>query len=316
MAMGVYSGADSGAYFWETVMLIENFPRLKPAVMPVIRPVPEYEATGRLKAVYESTKQGLGVPWMGVVSMAFARYPHFYSALWSALELLATTQLFQTACAELRATAESNAVVLQPTSLSDSLKAMGYAPAERDEVAATIAVFSSGNMPYVLMATLARLLLEGHAWDTSGEAGPLVSRASGAGVPARPVLMEAHHADPETQALYARMRTSLGLPFINTDYRALARWPSYFALAWDDLEPMLSSAAYVTATQSVHDKAAALVLSLPNLRGVSALDLQQAAAQDAPLEEVLGVVRLFQWLLPGLAINVAYLRGQLRTDER
>ncbi len=33
--------------------------------------------------------------------------------------------------------------------------------------------------------------------------------------------------------------------------------------------------------------------------------------KDAPFEEIRGMCRLFQWLLPGLVTNVAYLRAQL-----
>jgi len=39
--------------------------------------------------------------------------------------------------------------------------------------------------------------------------------------------------------------------------------------------------------------------------------LRAAAVADAPLPEVLGVARLFQWLLPGLVTNIAFLRAQL-----
>ena len=48
--------------------------RLKPDPIPTIYPVPEYAADAELSAVYERTKSGLGVPWMGVVAMAFAHY--------------------------------------------------------------------------------------------------------------------------------------------------------------------------------------------------------------------------------------------------
>ncbi|MEY8841175.1 hypothetical protein AB9K41_19275, partial [Cribrihabitans sp. XS_ASV171] len=66
--------------------MASDLPRLKPAPLPAIHPVPEYEAAGALADVYARTKHGLGVPWMGVVAMAFAHYPKFYDCLWTALE--------------------------------------------------------------------------------------------------------------------------------------------------------------------------------------------------------------------------------------
>ena len=41
-------------------------------------------------------------------------------------------------------------------------------------------------------------------------------------------LMEVHHGDAPTATVYADIRATLDLPVVNTDYRALARWPSYF----------------------------------------------------------------------------------------
>jgi hypothetical protein len=78
---------------------MSELPRLKPDPIPAIHPVPEYAATGDLAEVYERTKEGLRVPWMGVVAMAFAHYPRFYETLWSALNQvsgLATSALHGT----------------------------------------------------------------------------------------------------------------------------------------------------------------------------------------------------------------------------
>jgi hypothetical protein len=61
----------------------------------------------------------------------------------------------------------------------------------------------------------------------------------------------------------------------------------------------------------VHHKAVELALGLPNPAGLTPDALQRAAAEDGPVDDILSVVRLFQWLLPGLVLNVAFLRGQL-----
>ena len=43
--------------------------------------------------------------------------------------------------------------------------------------------------------------------------------------------------------------------------------------------------------------------------------LREAAAADATTEEVHSVVRLLQWLLPGLIANAAFFRAGLSADE-
>ena len=64
--------------------------------------------------------------------------------------------------------------------------------------------------------------------------------------------------------------------------------------------------------QAVHDRCVAQAATdLPNPGGITGQTLRSAAEMDAPLEETLEVCRLFQWLLPGLVTNVAFLRAQL-----
>jgi hypothetical protein len=165
----------------------------------------------------------------------------------------------------------------------------------------------------VIIATLARFLLEGNDMADGGSAPPFAGRhAPDVTVPF--VLMEAHHADAPTRAVYEDIKRVLGLPFVNTDYRAFARWPSYWAAAWSDLRQVAGTAAHEEICSALHDRCLKQVSTrLPNPGALSADTLRAAAAKDALLDEVIHMARLFQWLLPGLITNVAYLRAQLDT---
>lgn len=284
-------------------------PRLKPDPVPHVHPVPEYRADTRLSAVYYDTKSVLQVPWMGVVTMAFAHYPAFYDALWGGMRELAASREFVGACRELRTFAEEKAATLGPAPIRKRLADLGYAEREAGEIRGMIEIFSHGNMPYLMIATAARLLLEGHGLssDTS------VTRETERHGPSDQMfltLIEPHHADAPTVAVYDDIKARLGLPFVNTDYRALARWPSYFGPAWADLAGKVQSDEYEAVVASVHDFAVERMQALPNPGSLSPDILMQAAATDATPAEVLEVVRLFQWLLPGLIVNVAYFRRQ------
>lgn len=286
----------------------ETLPRLKPNPIPSVHPVPEHVVTGARQEMYERTKRGLGVPWMGVVGMAFAHYPHFYEILWSALEPIVTKSVFEETCQNLRAVVEAEAAYLNPPPIVPHLRSLGYEETEIDEIRACNEVFSAGNMPYILLASLARLLLEGQTWEAEA---PVSTSPAVRPLHPRPVLMEAHHADPTISALYRDIRETLGLPIVNTDYRAFARWPSYFVHAWEDLSKTIGKSGYETQVEQIHLEAINLAKKLPNTTSLSAADLRAAAKRDASIAEVLDVVRLFQWLLPGLALNVAFLREQL-----
>jgi len=288
-----------------------ELPRLKPEPLPDIHPLPEYLASGELKHRYDEMKRVFQVPWMGVVTMAYAYYPTFYGHLWEGVKTLCASKSFVDASQDLRNFPEQQVVSLTPNPLAEALSNMGYAARELGNIRDSVEIFSHGNFPYLLLATLTRGLLEGQeplspktkADAYAGRHAPEVS------VPF--LLMESHHADEPTQAVYHDVMATLGLPFVNTDYRAFARWPSYFALAWQQLRPHISTQAYNARVLSVHEHSIELVNNLPNPSGICAASLQAAAQTDARLDEVLQMSRLFQWLLPGLVTNVAFFRHQL-----
>ncbi|PWE32341.1 hypothetical protein DDZ14_11495 [Maritimibacter sp. 55A14] len=283
--------------------------RRKPDPIPAIHPLPEYLATGPVRDSYEDTKAVLGVPWMGVVTMAFAHYPAFWDVLWSGLRPLCASEEFGAARQRLRERSEAHVTILSTPPLTAELQARGYAPREIESIAAAQEIFAEGNMAYLLIATLARLLLEGESLSETSEVNCITPR--GRPSPAPLVLMEPHHAEPETRALYTDMQTVLGLPFVNTDYRALARWPTYLHVAWAGLRPRIADASYATVTQAIHDEAVALARALPNPAGLTPEMLREAAERDAAPGEVARVVQLFQWLLPGLVANIAVFQAQL-----
>ncbi|MFQ5775559.1 MAG: hypothetical protein ACE5GS_13645 [Kiloniellaceae bacterium] len=288
-----------------------DLPRRRPDPIPTIRPVPEYRAAGALKERYEDMKAVFQVPWMGVVTMAYAHYAAFYDTLWTGLRPLCASRPFVSAFQALRAFVEEAAAGLDPPPIVPRLEAIGYAPREIDAIRAINEVFSHGNYPYLIVATIVRDLLEGGEPRAARDAPPFAGRhAPDVEVPF--VLLEAHHADPPTRALYEDIKATLGLPFVNTDYRAFARWPSYFHLAWGDLKPVVATPAYERLIETVHARAVAAARALPNPGGLTPAALRAAAAKDASVSEVLEVCRLFQWLLPGLVANVAYFRRQLR----
>ncbi|MFQ5936678.1 MAG: halocarboxylic acid dehydrogenase DehI family protein [Acidiferrobacterales bacterium] len=287
-----------------------KLPRRPPSGIPAIHPVPEYAASGERAEGYADMKAVLQVPWMGVVTMAYAHYPTFFRELWRGLRPLCLSRPFVESAREVRALAETGVKALAPPPVAARLREAGYAQREINDIRNIIEVFSHGNPLYLLIATIARLLLERGEMSSKHEAPPFAGQhAPAVHVPF--VLMEAHHADAPTQAIYEDIKATLQLPFVNTDYRALARWPSYFALAWSDLKEIVQMPAHEIQCEAVHTAAATLAQSLPNPGGLTPVALKNAAERDASLSEIVEVSRLFQHLLPGLIVNVAVFREQL-----
>jgi len=285
--------------------------RTKPNPIPSINPVPEYLVDGRTKELYEDTKNVLQVPWMGVITMALAHYLEFYETLWKAARPIMTSIEAVTACQTLRLEIEQEVQNLNPPKRYDPLREAGYAPQEINNIKETIEVFSHGNFPYTLMATLSRLALELDAFPPPSDA-TLFDQRHAPDVQVPFVLMEEHHADDQTKATYASVRENLELPFVNTDYRGLAQWPTYFRLVWSDLAPIVKTQEYDAVVTNIHHRFVEASMKLPNPTGTIVQDLKEAANRSASINEVLAVSQLFQWLLPGLITNVAFFREQLQ----
>jgi hypothetical protein len=286
-----------------------TLPRLLPEPLPPVRYVPEYRAEGALKESYEDMKRVLQVPWMGVVTMAYAHFPHFFKVFWAGMRDLAGSEQFLVASHRLRQDIEAAVARLDPPPIAARLRDIGYSERELDDIRAVPEMLSHGNYLYTLLTTAARYQLEGGALGPVGPISPV--RGRHAPPPRVPlVLMEPHHADATTRAVFEDVKSALGLPFLNTDYRALARWPSYFGLAWADLRPSLGGDAHEAVCALYHSRAIELVAALPNPGDLTAAALQDAAARDASAD-LLPVVQLFQHLHAGLMTNVAFFRHQL-----
>ena len=283
-----------------------NLDRLKPSRIPKIFPEAEYLVSGKKQIWYEEMKAVYQVPWMGVVTMAFAYYEGFFEVLWRGLQPLTTTVEFDLACDELQAIVEKQVKNLQPENLVDELKAKGFGERELDEIRGLIEIFHRGNLPYFLTATIARRLMEGFDLNENQE---FQKRSETKAVSEKLVLTEEHHATSEVRSLYQDIRQTLDLPFVNTDYRALARWPSYFSGAWKGLQPRVNSEEHETICLQLHEAANRLIVSaIPNPRQLRRVNFSQEVLQK---QEILQTTRLFQWLLPGLITNVAFFKRQL-----
>ncbi len=86
-------------------------------------------------------------------------------------------------------------------------------------------------MPYLIMATIARIFLEeGELLNTKSFKNN--NRTKIKSDKNYLLLIEQHHANNSLKEIYKSIKSNLGLPFLNTDYRAFARWPSYFEMTW------------------------------------------------------------------------------------
>lgn len=284
--------------------------RIKPDPVPAVHPLWEYKADGELRNTYEAYKSSLQIPWVGVVTMAYAHYRTFFDTWWNALEPVVASQAYVDAAIGLRERVEADITRLNPPSITGRLRELGYSARELAEIRDMMDVITHGNFMQIPAVFAARLLLEGETLGNALDTGPKAQ-------PHQPqtttpfILMEPHHSLDDLKTIYDDVKDVLGLPFVNTDYRCFARWPSYFQMAWNDLRGPLQTPEYEAFVTDMHNAIATTTKGLANPNGLTPDILAASVEKDASAKEVLETVRLFSWLLPGLVTNVAFFRAQL-----
>ncbi len=172
-------------------------------------------------------------------------------------------------------------------------------------------IFTTGNMPYLIMATIARIFFLGEGELLNTKSFKKNNRTSIKPDKNYLLLIEQHHANKSLKEIYKSIKSNLGLPFLNTDYRAFARWPSYFEMSWKSFLPTLKSKNYEEKVLEIHNFIIKEALLLPNPDKIKSIQIINAAKKDKKLNEITKIVHLFQWLLPGLITNVAFMREQI-----
>jgi hypothetical protein len=304
----------------EDASVSQRPPLARPPGEIVVRPVPEYRADAALAAVYADLKATLAVPWVGVITQAVAYYRPFFIQAWTRFQPSAATHYFERHCDAMRLSAWQavrDAFEISPQ--PPRLRALGYSERELAEIRATLDIFDYGNPEYLVLATAIKESLC-HGRRLGGR-GDLEERDSMLRVPIYqtgpiPVMVEEHHALGGLKAVYEDIKATLELPFVNSDYKAMARWPSYLSLAWTELKPCIASAAYARAREAIHTQAMDAVENLPHEYFMDQTAALQAGLSEEEANELARVISLFQWLLSGLILNVTHFKLAMAPHTR
>lgn len=280
-----------------------------------VRPVPEHRADAELEAVYRDLKTTFGVPWVGVITQAVAHYRPLFVEAWRQFQPSAASHYFESRCDAIRLRAwEEVQNAFEVPGHDAKLRSVGYSDIEISCIRATLDIFDYGNPKYLVLATaIQQSLCNGRRLGNRTVSNPRdrMPRPSIRQTEPIPVMVEEHHALSGLGAVYDDIKATLRLPFVNSDYKAMARWPSYLALAWDGLRSEIDSDAYQLIRQRLHDQALQAVEDLPYTFHVPKARAIEVGLSDADACELMQVISLFQWLLPGLILNVTWFKQAL-----
>lgn len=278
-----------------------------------LKVVRESEVQGRIAEIYQEVKQALGVPQVNVVFQAYALYPRFLERLWEAAKPIVCCQEFFDLGERIGAEAYTrmhNYFVIPD--LCAEITDQGLSADARQELTVMVELFHYNN-PLLLLLTAAQL----QAFETRiGRSGRSSNPADHPVFTEKPVLIEEDGAPPAIRRIYDDIRRTFGLPMVNTDYRAFARWPDFLESYWPVLKGIAQSPVYQESQQGMRESAWNLVRELPAPLDLTASQLIDDGLSDDEVSDLFRITELFVRALSGLVLNIAVAKIGLEGGNR
>lgn len=259
------------------------------------------QETPEVKGILADIQDAMGIAWPPANWRAYAMYPGVMRLFWERLKPMTATEAF------LRD-------ALRITELAYRDVSRWYTPGRRvrlsledaSRVEWELDSFEYGNPQVLIQQVVLTRVMQGLSSGRKGKVGPrhLPSRYRWPEIQ----LVDEQNAPGEVPVLYQEIRRVLGLPLVNSDYQALAKWPGFLKQVWEDVARWRTRSHYGRLERELADmgNVAAQRLSPPVM--IARTELLDALGDESELENLRQMVQMFTQLLPGLIINDALSR--------
>jgi len=268
---------------------------------PRIQPVKKDQASPEIRARFEDIQDTMGVPWPPANWRAYAMYPDVMKLFWERLKPAVATDPFLRDALEITERAYRGA--------SD-----WYRPGYRPELSADdlrrieweLDAFEFGNPQLLIQQAALSRALRGETAGQEGGAQP--RRQPNAYRGPEISMIDEQQAAEEVKRLYQDIKQTLGLPVVNSDYQALAKWPGFFGPAWSDAKQWRQRNEYRRLQQELGRMADEAAGRLRPAVRLDEREVRDALGEPAEFENLERMVPMFTQLLPGLILNDALFR--------
>lgn len=262
----------------------------------------EHQASEHVQRIFQEIKETLGVPHVNVVFQAYAAHPRFLELHWQAARPMLQTQEFFKLAERLRAEAYTRMHnYFSIPDLCARMTDLTFSSGARNELTDVVELFNYNNAPLLLL-----MAAQMQAFDKAvGRESETAQIAIHPVYKEKPVLVEEENAPSPTRKVYDDIKRTLGVPVVNTDYRALARWPDFLRDYWALLKTLVQSPLYNDSCRALRISADSLTHELPRRFELSVAQLQDAGLEDEDVEAAVRLTECFLKILSGLVLNVA-----------
>lgn len=280
--------------------------------IPLVR---ESEATDeRVREAFRDIKNALRVPIVTLLFQAWAAVPRFLDLTWRRLRPNVLTVEFAELAAKVGGQVRVQTARWVVADHAAQLRSRAVSEAEIARMREVIELFAEVNPKLAILASAVEAALAGHPVGGIGTGGPHREEERERPREFRGVrfsLVEEREAPPRVRAIYEDMRATLRLPFIETEYKAMASYPDWLEVWWRDCKPKVTDPNYGLLARGIGAAALDASKSLPHGLFLSGDLLLKHDIDEAKRADLRRVTATFARLLPGLIINVELARRGL-----
>ncbi|MBT2639277.1 MULTISPECIES: halocarboxylic acid dehydrogenase DehI family protein [unclassified Bacillus (in: firmicutes)] len=264
----------------------------------------EHEAQGYLATVYQDIQHVLKVPVVNFIFRTLAFYEDFLGIAWQQVRPNMLTVEMEEAAHEIRY-----------PDVSLKLPSVDWRKIYDDETIQKIR-----KIIFTFNYVNPKLLLIASAWSESLGSRPIEGVGMSSGfiqpgiIPGLPKIrmVKIEKAAPQVQSLLLDIIKQHHAYDAASDYRALANYPQFLSIGWNALKPYIGSKEYTLLKERIKTKSIESVHN--SMRFPISFSTNDLAQYYYPrdIAGILGIVSMFQDLLPGLIIEMEVFRQMIR----
>jgi hypothetical protein len=280
--------------------------------IPLVR---ETEATDeRAREAFRDIKSALRVPLVNLIFQAWAAYPRFLDITWRRLRPSVLTIEFSELAGAINAKVREGTDSWPIADHADLLRTRSVGENELQRMREIVDLFTEVNPKLAILANAVDMALNRIPVGGVGTKGPHREEERERPKEFRGVrfsLIEERDAPPRVRSIYEDMKITLGLPFIETEYRAMASYPDWLEVWWKDCKPLTQDEQYQALGADIAKSAVEAAKLLPHRLYLSDDLIESCGIDETKRTELRRSNGTFVRLLPGLIMNLEIARRGL-----
>ena len=268
------------------------------SAFPLIEPS---HAPAEIQAGLSEIQSTLGIPWTPASWRAYAMYPSVMQLFWERLKPATQTESFlESAIAITERIYRDTSDWYQPGYQIDMDEA------QRHQIQRVLNAFTFGN-PQLLIQQIA--LSRTLAGEVVGQEGNGNARRGANSYQHTEIQLigeqSVREMSAQMQQVYRDIKQTMGVPIVNSDYQALARWSPFFLAAWEDIKRWRERPEYQLLKEDIVRRAEQAASRLRPAVAIGEREVRDLLNNPEDFEQIQQTVEMFKDILPELIVQDA-----------